>query len=148
MSDSRQFILVMVVAALFVGWLGWRGMTVINLNNGIQEHSELADYPYPFRVLRVEGNTAVMSTIRSPHIATTEALRELFPSLRGVNQNSREFQRVEREFARLQARASEVVLASPSVDRIRWELDANWYYLNDMKLRQRGPGTLSVTEAG
>ena len=148
MSDSRQFILVMVVAALFVGWLGWRGMTVINLNNGIQEHSELADYPYPFRVLRVEGNTAVMSTIRSPHIATTEALRELFPSLRGVNQNSREFQRVEREFARLQARASEVVLASPSVDRIRWELDANWYYLTDMKLRQRGPGTLSVTEAG
>ena len=148
MSDSRQFILVMIVAALFVGWLGWQGMTVINLNNGIQEHSELADYPYPFRVLRVEGSTTVMSTIRSPHIATTQALRELFPSLRGVSENSREFQRAEREFARLQARASEVVLASPSVERVRWELDDNWYYLNDMKLRQRGPGTLSVTEAG
>lgn len=148
MSDSRQFILVMVVAALFVGWLGWRGMTVINLNNGIQEHSELADYPYPFRVLRLEGSTAVMSTLRSPRIATSEALRELFPSLRGVNENSREFQRVEREFARLQARASEVVLASPSVERIRWELDANWYYLNDMKLRHRGAGTLSLAEAG
>jgi len=32
MSDRKQFVLVMVVAALFVGWLGWRGFEVISLN--------------------------------------------------------------------------------------------------------------------
>ena len=143
MSDSRQFIIVMIVAALFTSWLGWRGMTVINLNQSIQEHAELAEYPYPFRVLRVEGRTAVMSTLRSPRISTNEALRELFPSLRGASEDSREFRQVEREFARLQARASEVVMASPRIDRVRWELDENWYYLNDMKLRHRPTPTLA-----
>jgi len=139
MSDSRQFIIVMIVATLFAAWLGWRGVTVISLNNAIQSHEELADYPYPFRVLRVDGQTAVMSTLRSPQVPTTEALPALFPNLRGVREDQREFRRVEREFAHLQAKASEIVLETPRISRIRWELDENWYYLNGMKLRQRSP---------
>ena len=138
MSDSRQFIVVMIIAALFVSWLGWRGFVVMELNESIRSHEEIAQYPYPFRVLRVEGSTAVMSTLRSPRVNTEQALRELFPSLRNVAGISREFQRMEQEYARLQARASQEVRESPRIERVRWELDDNWYYLNDMKLRQTG----------
>lgn len=147
MSDSRQFIFVMIVAALFVSWLGWRGYVVMELNESIRSHDEIADYPYPFRVLRVEGQTAVMSTLRSPRIATDQALRELFPSLRGAPQKSSEINRLEQEYARLQARASQAVLASPRIDRVRWELDENWYYLNDMELRQSGLGNPALSPA-
>lgn len=139
MSDTRQFIAVMIVAALFVSWLGWRGYTVMALNDTLREQSALADYPYPFRVLRVEGETAVMSTLRSPHIETSHAMRELFPDLRQVAETDREFRRAQQEYARLQAKASETVMASPGIRRVRWELDENWYYLNDMEAR-RGPG--------
>ena len=138
MSDSRQFIAIMIIAALFVGWLGWRGFVVMELNESIRRHEEIVNYPYPFRVLRVEGSIAVMSTLRSLRVTTREALRELFPSLRNISSSSREFQRMEQQYARLQARASQAVRKSPRIDRVRWELDENWYYLNDMELRQRG----------
>lgn len=140
MSDTRQFIAVMIVAALFVSWLGWRGYTVVELNETLREQSALADYPYPFRVLRVEGDTAVMSTLRSPRIDTSQAMRELFPDLRQTPETNREFRRAEQEYARLQARASEAVMASPRISRVRWELDENWFYLNNMEARH-GPGS-------
>lgn len=140
MSDTRQFIAVMIVAALFVSWLGWRGTTVMELNETLRDQATLADYPYPFRVLRVEGDTAVMSTLRSPRIDTSQAMRELFPDLRRAPETTPEFRRAEQEYARLQARASEAVLASPRISRVRWELDENWYYLNNMEAR-RGPGS-------
>lgn len=140
MSDIRQFIAVMIVAALFVSWLGWRGYTVVELNETLREQSALADYPYPFRVLRVEGDTAIMSTLRSPRIATAMAMRELFPRLRRTPATSRDFRRAEQAYARLQAQASKTVTASPGIQRVRWELDENWYYLNDMAAR-RGPAS-------
>lgn len=136
MSDSRQFLIVMIVATLFAAWLGWRGVTVISLNNAIQAQEQLSKYPYPFRVLRVEGNTAIMSTLRSSRVSTSEALQALFPGLPVHDTRSRELQRVEREFARLQARASEIVLQRPGIERVSWELDENWYYLNGMTLKQ------------
>ncbi|MFE8072158.1 hypothetical protein QQM79_13970 [Marinobacteraceae bacterium S3BR75-40.1] len=135
MSDRKQFLIVMLVAGLFVVWLGWRGATVIQINQQISSDAELQDYPYPFRVLRFEGDTAVMATLRSPRVSTREALQTLFPSLQSLSVNHREWQRAEREFARLQARASEIVLRQSRAGRIRWELDENWYYLNGMRLR-------------
>ena len=136
MSDSKQFVLVMVIAAIFVSWLGWRGLNVIQLNEAIRADQELRNYPYPFRVLRVDGGTAVMSTLRSPQMTTRQALQHLFPSLNAAGENGPEWQRAEREFARLQARASEIVLASPQIHRVRWELDENWYYLSGLNRDQ------------
>lgn len=137
-SDSRQFAIVMLVAALFVGWLGWRGYEVIGLNNQLQADAELDDYPYLFRVLRVDGGTAVMSTLRSRDVSIRQALETLFPGMRSLAHDHREWQRAEREYARLQARAGNLVTAGAGIDRIRWELDSNWYHLSAM--RERNPG--------
>ena len=40
------------------------------------------------------------------------------------------------ELAQVQARAGDIVLASPSINRVRWELDENWYHLQFMKSQQ------------
>lgn len=136
MSDRKQFILVMLVAAVFVSWIGWRGFEVIELNNSIRADKELGSYPYPFRVLRVEGDVAVMTTLRSRQMSTQQALGFLFPTLREEVPSAPDWQQAERRYARLQARASEIVLASPDIHRVRWELDENWYYLKGMD-RQR-----------
>ena len=133
MSDRKQFILVMVVAAIFVSWLGWRGFEVIQLNNAIRADQQLGSYPYPFRVLRVDGDVAVMSTLRSRRMSTQQALRYLFPDLGTATADDARWHRAEREYARLQAHASEIVLASPGIDRVRWELDENWYYLQGLE---------------
>jgi hypothetical protein len=135
MSDRKQFILVMLVAALFVGWLGWRGFEIISLNRALKADEMVADYPYQHRVLRVEGNTAVMSSLRSHSIATQTALATIFPSMSKLTDTHREWQRAERELAQVQARAGDIITARDGIDRIRWELDENWYHLTAMQAR-------------
>lgn len=133
MSDRKQFLTVMVVAALFVGWLGWHGFEVISLNQELKQDETVGSYPYQHRVLRVEGHTAIMSSLRSHDVSTHDALTTIFPSLRSISDNNREWQRAERELARVQARAGDIVLRSPGIGRIRWELDRNWYHLSSMQ---------------
>ncbi|MFL1456122.1 hypothetical protein ACJO5Y_16915 [Marinobacter sp. GN3S48] len=136
MSDRKQFLTVMLVAALFVGWLGWRGFEVISLNNSLKADAMVADYPYQHRVLRVEGNTAIMSSLRSHNVSTHQALTTIFPSMQNLGDNHRDWQRAERELAQVQARAGDIVLNASGIDRIRWELDDNWYHLSNMQARQ------------
>jgi len=137
MSDRKQFIIVMLVAALFVGWLGWRGFEVISLNHALKADDTVANYPYQHRVVRVEGRTAIMSSLRSLDTPTRDALNAIFPSIRNLADTSREWQQAERELAQVQARAGDIILSQDSIDRIRWELDENWYHLNDMQARQQ-----------
>lgn len=136
MSDRKQFIIVMLVAALFVGWLGWRGFEVISLNHALKADDIVANYPYQHRVVRVEGNTAIMTSLRSLETPTRDALNAIFPSMRNLADTSREWQQAERELAQVQARAGDIILSQDSIDRIRWELDENWYHLSDMQARQ------------
>lgn len=136
MSDRKQFIIVMLVAALFVGWLGWRGFEVISLNHALKADDIVANYPYQHRVVRVEGNTAIMTSLRSLETPTRDALNAIFPSMQNLADTSREWQRAERELAQVQARAGDIILGQGGIDRIRWELDQNWYHLNDMQARQ------------
>ncbi|GGC57974.1 hypothetical protein [Marinobacter halophilus] len=135
MSDRKQFITVMVVAALFVSWIGWRGFEVISLNDRLMADTTVASYPYQHRVLRVEGDTAVISSLRSHSVSTQQALATVFPGMRHLADTHRDWQRAERELAQVQARAGDVVLAAAGVKRVRWELDENWYHLQSMKSR-------------
>ncbi|PSF06116.1 hypothetical protein C7H09_11790 [Marinobacter fuscus] len=135
MSDKKQFITVMIVAALFVGWIGWRGFEVISLNAELKSDQIVSSYPYHHRVLRVEGDTAIISSLRSHTVSTQRALIAVFPGMRHLADTNREWQKAERELAQVQARAGDVVLASGRVNRIRWELDENWYHLQTMKAR-------------
>ncbi|HKK56890.1 hypothetical protein [Marinobacter sp.] len=136
MSDRKQFIIVMLVAAIFVSWLGWRGFEVISLNQTLTADPVVASYPYQHRVVRVEGSTAIMTSLRSLDTPTREALNAIFPSMRNLADTSREWQRAERELAQVQARAGDIVLGQSGIDRIRWELDENWYHLSSMQARQ------------
>ncbi|MFO7994976.1 MAG: hypothetical protein R6U69_12590 [Marinobacter sp.] len=136
MSDRKQFIIVMMVAAIFVGWLGWRGFEVISLNQDLKADEMVAKYPYQHRVLRVEGSTAIMSSLRSHQTTTHDALTTIFPSMRNLGDNHRDWQRAERELAQVQARAGDIVLNASGVDRVRWELDENWYHLAGMQAKQ------------
>lgn len=136
MSDRKQFIIVMLVAALFVGWLGWRGFEVISLNHALTADEIVANYPYQHRVVRVEGNTAIMTSLRSLDTPTRDALNAIFPSMRNLADTSREWQSAERELAQVQARAGDIILSQSGIDRIRWELDKNWYHLSEMQARQ------------
>lgn len=134
MSDRKQFVVVMLVAALFVGWLGWRGFEVISLNDLLKNDELIASYPYQHRVLRIEGDTAIMSSLHSRTTSTHQALAAVFPAMRNLNDSHRDWRKAERELAHIQARAGTVILKASGISRVRWELDENWYHLQAMNL--------------
>ncbi|MBR9871594.1 MAG: hypothetical protein GYB26_10680 [Gammaproteobacteria bacterium] len=136
MSDRKQFLTVMIVAALFVGWIAWRGFEVTSLNDQLKADKVVSSYPYQHRVLRVEGDTATISSLRSHSLSTQQALSVVFPGMTHLADTHRDWQKAERELAQVQARAGDIVLASPSINRVRWELDENWYHLQFMKSQQ------------
>ena len=133
MSDKKQFAIVMLIASFFVVWIFYSNMSIIFINNAIMEDTELSAYPYPFRILRKEGDIAIMGSLRSTEIPAPVALRILFPELKDTPDDSKVMQYAQKEMAQLQAKAKELVLKNSDFDSVNWELDENWFRLHDIK---------------
>ncbi len=87
---------------------------------------KLKDYPYRFRVLRVEGETAVMSTPRNFDVPAFRMLGVLYPDINVKDANNPAFIAVERLLGQVQDEARGIVLAQPGIREVRWELDSAW----------------------
>src|SRR5690606_26763131 len=66
MSDKKQFAVVMLISALFDIWILYSSLGILLINQRLESDPELASYPYPPRVLKPEGASAVPNTCRSP----------------------------------------------------------------------------------
>jgi len=133
MSDKKQFAIVMLIASFFVAWIVYSNMSIIFINNIVMEDTEINAYPYPFRILRKEGNTAIMGSLRSTEIPASTALKILFPELKDTPDGGKVMQHAQKQMARLQAKAKEIVLRNSDFDSVNWELDENWFRLHDIK---------------
>ncbi len=91
-----------------------------------QASERLRNYPYQFRVLRVDGDTAVMSTPRNFDAPAFRMLGVLYPHINVKDHNNPEFIAVERLLGQVQDEAKDLVLARPGIKNVRWELDRNW----------------------
>jgi len=133
MSDKKQFTIVMLIASFFVAWIVYSNMSIIFVNNIVMEDKELNAYPYPFRILRKEGNTAIMGSLRSTDIPVSTALKILFPELKDTPDNDKVIQQAQKQMTRLQAKAKDIVLRNSDFDSVNWELDENWFRLHGIK---------------
>lgn len=91
-----------------------------------QASAQLKNYPYRFRVLRVEGATAVMGTPRNVQVPAFRALAVLYPKIDTRNANDPEFIAAERLLGEVQAEARAIVLAQPGIAAVSWALDRDW----------------------
>jgi len=91
-----------------------------------QASQELKDYPYQFKVLKVSGDTAYLSTPRSFEVPAFRALAALFPDIDTKDANNPAFIAAEQRLGRVQAEAHAIVLAQPGVKEVVWELDREW----------------------
>jgi hypothetical protein len=106
------------------------------LNRAIESQASagLKAYPYPFRVLRMEGDTAVMATPRNFDVPAFRALGALFPDLDVKDTNSPAYLAAQQELAAVQSEARAIVLAQPGVAGARWELDKAWVGAHGIEL--------------
>lgn len=91
-----------------------------------QGSARLKSYPYQFRVLRVDGKTAHLSTPRNYEVPAFRALAALYPELNVKDANNPAFIAAEQTLGAVQAEARQIVLAQPGIAEVRWQLDKEW----------------------
>ena len=106
-SSLGKKTVIALIVVLALGTIYWFGLRtdpkVADLNQAIQEKGSpaLRDYLYPFRVLRLEGTTAVMATPRSPSMPVYRMIGALYPSLAGKAPDNPDFVAAKKELAKL-----------------------------------------------
>lgn len=115
-----------VIVVVVLVWTIYEDPLVSDLNDLLEQDTEVASYPYQFRVLRIQNGIAIMSTPRSSGFPVYRALGVLFPHLANRAQDDPDVMKAQQELAKVQKRAKAVVTESGRVENIRWELDKNW----------------------
>ncbi len=91
-----------------------------------QASPTLKAYPYKFWVIKVDGETAFLSTPRSFEVPAFKMLAVLYPEIDTRNGNDPAFIAAEQLLGKVQAEARSIVLAQPRIKDVRWELDRDW----------------------
>ncbi len=99
---------------------------VSELNDRLESIPLIKEFPYHFKVLRIDNGTAVMSTPRSTDVPVARILSILFPEVKGKSTQSSDYQKAQKKLANVQNTARLKVLEDNEVHNIRWELDRSW----------------------
>ena len=102
-----------------------------------QASPQLKNYPYPFHVLRVEGDTAVMGTPRSFEMPAFRFLGALYQNVNVKDHDNPAFIALEKTLGQVQDEAKDIVLAQPGIGSVRWELDREWLRRNHIPVPDR-----------
>ncbi len=124
---TRNYTIILAVAALLaVVVVFYEDPEVSRLNELLSQDAEVAAYPYRFRVLEIRNGVATMTTPRSADFPAYRALLILYPELANVPLDSPVLLDAQKEMARIQWIARDVVLGSSEVNRVSWTLDDAW----------------------
>ncbi len=114
-------------------WIQQRNSPAGEINAELAADATLSTYPYPFHVLRVEGDTAVMASPRSPSFSVLRFLDIVHPELKGADPNGPELIAAQKELAHMQKHARDIALAHPGIAHVQWELDRRWLSLHGVE---------------
>ncbi len=116
---------------IVIGLLTWWGASawqprVWELNRLLESDTELAGYPYQFRLLRFDDGVAVLSTPRAFNFPAIRFLELVNPALADKAQDDPAMVAAQQDLIDHQKRAQGLMLAQPDVRRVDWELDVKW----------------------
>ena len=136
-----QWIAIILLLAFVVDWFIQRpDSRTRTLNDAIAEQGsrELKAYPYPFHVLRVEGDTAVMGTPRSFQVPVGKFISAFRPGVNVLNTNDPAFIAAQKELASVQSEARAIVLRQPGIKSVSWEIDKRWLTSHGIEVPDEG----------
>lgn len=127
---KRKYWAILIV--VFLVWLDWyirapdsRSRQLTSVIE-IQGSEKLRSYPYKFWVMRINGDTAVVSTPRNFEVPAFKALGAIYPDINTRNPNDPAFIAAEKLLGEVQSEARAIVLSQPGIKEVRWELDRDW----------------------
>ena len=134
---SRRWTIIGILVAVAIG-LYWFNADPrpSRLTHAIEQGSSasLKSYPYKFRVMKMEGDTAIFSSPRSYAVPASKALAALYPRLNTNNPSDPDFVAAEHQLGEVQAEARSIVLSQPGVKAVKFELDRDWLYAHNIEV--------------
>ena len=127
-------LLSLIAAGILAWWLSGLDFRAGEINDILAEDPEIAAYPYPFRVISVKDGSATLSSPRSFEVPVIRFLGIIQPGLAGKAQTDPEVMAAQAELVRVQKHAAALVKAQPDVNRVRWQLDRDWYLQRGISL--------------
>ncbi|WP_456405244.1 glutamate-ammonia-ligase adenylyltransferase [Thiolapillus sp.] len=137
---TKIYAAVLLAAALGLLFLAlYESPQVARLNDLLEADEQVGSFPYRFRVLRVSNGVATMSTPRSSAVPVAQVLDKIFPGLGNSDPASPLFQELQEQLASAQKRAKAIVLKTPEIKRVQWELDRDWLMQHGISLPPTTP---------
>jgi hypothetical protein len=126
-TRNYSLVLGVMVVALLAWWVKslWQP-EVWEINEVLDADAELVDYPYQFRVKRLDDGVAIISTPRNFQVPAIRFLEVIHPELAGLPQDDPRMIEAQQGLIDHQKRTQGLVLAQPGVERVDWELDVQW----------------------
>jgi hypothetical protein len=124
-----QWVVLALILAFALDWFVQRPDERSRELNQIIEakgSSELKAYPYQFRVIRVEGNIAVMTTPRNFDVPAFHFIGVIHPEIDVKNASDPAFIAAQTTLGMMQSEASRLIGSQPGIKSVRWELDKKW----------------------
>ncbi len=103
---------------------------VKELNKQLEAIKKVKDFPYSFRVLRINNGIATMNSPISIDLPCGKVIAIIFPQLKGKSLLSAEYQQAQEQLAEVQMLASDKIKSDPQINKIVWELDKTWLIQN------------------
>lgn len=116
-----------ILLAGFLAWLLSLDSRLGEIEEMFKNDPELAAYPYQFQAQAIEGRTAVMSTPRSTSLPAVRFLGMIKPALANKSEQDPAVIAAQKELGRLQSKVRKLVTSREDIDRVRWQLDKDWY---------------------
>lgn len=121
----------LILAAVTVLGLAWwvfnRDNVAGDVNTTLERDAELADYPYTFRVVRIDEGVATVTSPRSARVSVMQFLREAFPELADIPVDHPDMTAAQERLVAMQSRAAEIISDRAEVHTIDWQIDEEWY---------------------
>lgn len=126
---ARNYLIGLGTVIVLAAGIYWMNLDsrVADINAVLARDGELAEYPYPFRVLTLENGVATMSSPRSADVPVMRFLRTAFPELGATSVDHPDMMAAQDELAERQSRAAQLVKSQPDVSAIRWVIDERWF---------------------
>ncbi len=126
---TKRYLSALVIAAavLLVWWIAGLDSRVSELNDLLRADTQLAHYPYQFKVISMDDSVAIVSSPRSAQVPAAQFLRIIHPELSNKSVTDDAMMAAQDTLAGIQSHAATLIKRQGDVDSIRWELDKTWY---------------------
>ncbi|MBT1450062.1 hypothetical protein KJ365_04155 [Glaciecola sp. XM2] len=111
---------------IILAWLLFFDLRVYQLNNVLQDDSEISNYPYTFSVESFDNGVVTISSPRSGKVSATSVLRAMSSELRYEDDDSEKMVAAQKELARIQLKVAKLITEQDDVTQVKWELDEFW----------------------